>query len=235
MVTAGSLGSSGCFELIKRSEKSGQPWWEAGGGNSPQGQIVQGDTTDSSAPAEVAATADDTLGPATAGESRPQLASAEPAPFRNPDAETGRELAARHGKRDRQHKRVVRKVNEYALWCIENDMWEEARLHLENALAADSSSASLNNNLGVVYERLGERDKAEFAYRRAGSLSPNREAYRANLRRLEGRAQREISHPDEIDSLSAGMDDLGLEVPEKPEGEDPPGRSFEEAVKAGFP
>ena len=73
-------------------------------------------------------------------------------------------------------------------------------------------SASLSNNLGVVYERLGEREKAELAYQRARALNPRREAYRVNLRRLQGRKSREFVG-ERVDSLATGFEDLGLDAP----------------------
>lgn len=92
-------------------------------------------------------------------------------------------------KRSRQQRQSIERVNEYALWCIENAMWNEARSHLERALAQDSLSASLHNNLGIVYERLGLVDKAADFYIRAQSLSPAKKAYAANLDYLQKRQQ----------------------------------------------
>ncbi|MFH1571027.1 MAG: hypothetical protein ABIL09_23745, partial [Gemmatimonadota bacterium] len=45
--------------------------------------------------------------------------------------------------RAREARERVRQVNEYALWCMERDLWDEAQLHLERALAVDSLAASL--------------------------------------------------------------------------------------------
>ena len=132
--------------------------------------------------------------------------------FSRRDPEFDRNLQSLHAARTRRQKENVERVNEYAFWCIENGMWKEARSHLEKALAADSVSASLSNNLGVVYERLGEREKAELAYQRARALNPRREAYRINLRRLQGRKSREFVG-ERMDSLATGFEDLGLDAP----------------------
>ncbi len=83
--------------------------------------------------------------------------------------------------------RATKQVNEYALWCIDNGMWNEARSHMERALTEDSLSASLHNNLGIVYERLGQTDKATRFYQRALALSPGKNAYQANLQKLQNR------------------------------------------------
>jgi Flp pilus assembly protein TadD len=75
------------------------------------------------------------------------------------------------------------------MWCIENEMWNEARAHLERAITQDSLSASLHNNLGIVYERLGMVDKATDFYSRAQALNPSKKAYAANLSYLQLRQQ----------------------------------------------
>jgi tetratricopeptide (TPR) repeat protein len=89
--------------------------------------------------------------------------------------------------RSNKEQRAIKQVNEYALWCIDNEMWNEARSHMEHALAKDSLSASLHNNLGIVYERLGQADKAARFYQRALALSPGKNAYQANLQKLQNR------------------------------------------------
>ena len=92
-------------------------------------------------------------------------------------------------KRTRQQQQSIEQVNGYAMWCIENAMWNEARSHLERALTQDSLSASLHNNLGIVYERLGMVDKAAEFYSRAQAFNPSKKAYAANLNYLQERQQ----------------------------------------------
>jgi|TARA_B110000495_G_C22868930_1_gene506659 Flp pilus assembly protein TadD len=94
-----------------------------------------------------------------------------------------------HPKRSNQQRSAIKQVNEYALWCINNSMWNEARLHMERAIAADSLAASLHNNLGIVYERLGQTDKATNYYQQALALNPDKEAYQANLKKMQTRKQ----------------------------------------------
>ena len=102
-------------------------------------------------------------------------------------------------KRLRQSGREkTKQVNAYALWCIRNNMWEEARLHLEQGLEQDSSASSILNNLGIVYERLGRRAEAAAAYQKAGNLNLEKPAYSANLQRFE--QSQEYTSPD-----SAGL------------------------------
>ena len=102
-------------------------------------------------------------------------------------------------KRSRQQLRDIEQVNKYALWCIENAMWNEAQSHMERALAQDSLSASLHNNLGVIYERLGMADKAAEFYGRARALNPAQEAYAANLRHLQQYQQADSDSTDSLD------------------------------------
>lgn len=92
-------------------------------------------------------------------------------------------------ERSKKQRRSIQQVNEYALWCIENEMWNEARTHMERALEEDSLSASLHNNLAIVYEHLGKADIASEYYRRALDLHPAEEAYRSNLNDLRNRQQ----------------------------------------------
>ncbi len=109
-------------------------------------------------------------------------------------------------KRSRQQLQNIEQVNKYAFWCIENAMWNEAQLHLERALAQDSLSASLHNNLGVIYERLGKADKAAQFYERARALNPTRVAYAANLRRLQQYQQAGLDSTDSLDIFRADDD-----------------------------
>ncbi|MBI2503912.1 MAG: hypothetical protein HYW07_11855 [Candidatus Latescibacteria bacterium] len=81
----------------------------------------------------------------------------------------------------------ARQINEYAYWCIGKGLWQEARLHLEQAAQRDSLSASYHNNLGIVYEHLGLEEQAAAAYRQAQALRPGQEAYQANIRHFEHR------------------------------------------------
>ena len=90
-------------------------------------------------------------------------------------------------KRSNQQRSAIKRVNEYALWCIDNDMWNEALSHMERAIGEDSLAASLHNNLGIVYERLGQTDKAADYYQKAFALNPDKKAYQANLKKLQNR------------------------------------------------
>ena len=111
-----------------------------------------------------------------------------PAPLEEGKAAVQIEELARP-KNSRQRTKRIEKVNKYALWCVENGMWKEAQLHLEQALVQDSLAASIHNNLGVVYERLGRRDQAAAAYGKARSLDREKKAYRVNLELFEDGGQ----------------------------------------------
>ena len=122
-------------------------------------------------------------------------------------------------ERSRQQLQSIEQVNKYAHWCIENAMWNEAQSHLERALAQDSLSASLHNNLGVIYERLGMTDKAAEFYERARALNPAQAAYAVNLRHLQQYQQ--VSH-DSTDSLDIfRLDDGRLPRTRRPDNSPP--------------
>ena len=111
----------------------------------------------------------------------PEVEAARPADEPAPSPEEVQAQRQAYESRTREDRERVERVNEYALWCIERGLWEEARIHLEQAIAVDSLSASLHNNLGILYERLGEREKARAAYELAARLAPGKRLYQANL------------------------------------------------------
>jgi Flp pilus assembly protein TadD len=150
---------SGCLELVRRPASSA----DAPGG-SPAGERRL--------PEEPAAGKDGAAGPEA---------------IRQPAREVGPERE--RSARGRAQAQTIRQVNEYVLWCIENSMWNEARSHLERALARDSLSTSIHNNLAVVYEHFGLVDRAAELYRRARELDPDNDYYESNLQRLEALQQ----------------------------------------------
>jgi tetratricopeptide (TPR) repeat protein len=123
----------------------------------------------------------DTRTPSYAGDKAAETPS-KPVAQLNPEPIKGIE-------RSKKQRRTIQQVNEYALWCIENEMWNEARTHMERAIVEDSLSASLHNNLAIVYEHLGKADRASAYYQRALDLNPAQEAYRSNLDNLRNRQQ----------------------------------------------
>ena len=110
-------------------------------------------------------------------------------------------------ERSKKQRRSIQQVNEYALWCIENEMWNEARTHMERALQKDSLSASLHNNLAIVYEHLGKADRASDFYQRALDLNPAEEAYRSNLSNLRNRRQALADTSGDFDLFRMPEDD----------------------------
>ena len=131
----------------------------------------------------------------------------EPARAADTTATSAAPVVIDRPKRSRQQLQNIEQVNKYALWCIENAMWNEAQSHMERALAQDSSSASLHNNLGVIYERLGMIDKAAEFYGRARALNPAQRAYAVNLRHLQQyqQADRDTTGSLDIFRLDAGQ------------------------------
>lgn len=64
--------------------------------------------------------------------------------------------------------------NNFALKCIKLNLWNEAKYHLEKAYSLNPTSASINNNLAVVYEYFNDIDKSKIFYQKAAELSPNK-------------------------------------------------------------
>ena len=95
----------------------------------------------------------------------------------------------------------IRRLNEYAWWCVNQGLWNEARSHLERALAQDSLSASLHNNLAVVYEHFGLHEQAALHYQRAQELNPGRSVYPANLERMQQLRQAAADTTVQFDGL----------------------------------
>ena len=155
----GALYLHGCLELIRRPP-AGVP-------------IVYGPAVGT------ASTADTTRNSSDATVVQDGQGAKSPAPI----------VVVERPVRSRQQRQGIEQVNEYALWCINNAMWNEARSHMERALEQDSLSASLHNNLGIIYERLGMVDKAADFYGRAQGLNPGQKAYAANLSYLQQRQQ----------------------------------------------
>ncbi len=190
----------GCLELVRRptSGTGSRPTW-ADAGNPSAGEDVIGDTVASTEPV-----------PAESEPPSPVLETTRNRELM--DASDGARLALRsEADRGDDRRQNVKQVNEYAFWCIQNAMWEEARLHLERALEQDSLAASLHNNLGVIYEKLGERDRAEQSYERARLLLPARELYGSNLVRLQDRKRRSLEAPA-ADLEMTAADTLGSDL-----------------------
>lgn len=127
--------------------------------------------------------------PAPAGTAPPPEVESRPPERPAPSREVVQAQRRAYESRTGEDRERVERVNEYALWCIERGLWEEARIHLEQAVAVDSLSASLHNNLGILYERLGEREKARAAYEFAARLAPAKRLYQANLSYLRRAAE----------------------------------------------
>jgi hypothetical protein len=211
------LALSGCMQTVRRPTQS-SPWWAAtvdlesptsSGGDVP-------DSLAASLPDSIAHDAMDDIsrtdslagdrGPETStslpmagpriydiGPVKPSEERERPDVVELSDAQRSqmRESSVMRSGEDRDR---VKQVNAYALWCVKREMWAEARTHLEQAVAGDSLASSLHNNLGILYERLGEPVKARAAYERALVLQPDKKAYQSNLRRLDGA---DVSHSED--------------------------------------
>lgn len=219
-----ALGSCGlltlvaCSSISRGTTSSGTPWWEADGSGpvatAPADTaridaITPADPQDEAAPVLLADTrTGEGLDPV-----KPDPPTARPledslsvedslSAQLSPEALAARREA--YGARTHAERDRVRRVNEYAFWCLDRGMWDEARIHLEQAVQIDSLAASLHNNLGIVYERMGQRDEARARYRTAADLNPGRPLYEANLSRLHAA----IEQPRATRSDSLSHEDL---------------------------
>ena len=193
------LSTTGCLELIRRPEAPGAT-----------GPARTGESTATETPAgDEAPVPTGNQEPQTKVQKERESAPGPPPPTdpatmavrrQDPPGAAPLPLAA---SPERAEQKDIAQINEYALWCIQNGMWKEAKLHLEQALQQDSLVASLHNNLGIVYERFGQDEKAEAAYERARLLNPHKEAYLANIqyfnRRLKALSDTSYANQENMD------------------------------------
>lgn len=165
-------GDEGGVAALEAAEPPDSAAAAAGVGDHPLEAVEGPDSLAAAAPAARAV---------AAGTAPPPEVEARPPERPAPSPEVVQAQRRAYESRTREDRERVERVNEYALWCIERGLWEEARIHLEQAVAVDSLSASLHNNLGILYERLGEREKARAAYEFASRLAPGKQLYQANL------------------------------------------------------
>lgn len=217
-----ALTLTACSSVSRQTPTTTTPsWWEDDDESAP----VEGLTIQADVPMDGAETPAD---PVTLGDSAPETQTAQTqtaADSLSPEALAA--LRQAYSTRTTAQRERVRQVNDYARWCLDRSMWEEARIHLEQALVADSLAASLHNNLAIVYERMGRRDDARSHYQRAASLNPRRPLYEANLTRLHNAAKkrppvrRDTTITDDI-LLPGSGDEYHPHVgatPERPEDE----------------
>jgi Tfp pilus assembly protein PilF len=69
----------------------------------------------------------------------------------------------------------------FGVEAAEHGLWREAIFRWEKFLKDHPESARLRNNLAVAYESLGQFDKAEEQYRKAGELEPNNKEIKDNF------------------------------------------------------
>ncbi|MDA1192873.1 MAG: tetratricopeptide repeat protein [Candidatus Poribacteria bacterium] len=84
----------------------------------------------------------------------------------------------------------VHAYNDYAIRAAQHDLWKEASLRWEQALALDKTDSRIWNNLGVAYESDGRFEDALKSYREAVKLDVGNSQYVRNLRRAEANRER---------------------------------------------
>src|ERR1017187_4688731 len=74
--------------------------------------------------------------------------------------------------------------NSYGSQMARKGFWREALFRYEKAAALHPESAEIQNNLGVVYESVGETSRALVAYKRALELAPQDQKIKRNYARF---------------------------------------------------
>ncbi len=175
------VGLAGCFDMVRRPQPGTPGDWEPSVRDTISAEVPTGQRSALDHPSS--------LPPEAATNATPS------------DFDIQQDLREPPSKEARER---VRRVNAYALWCIEQGMWAEARSHLERALMQDSLAASLHNNLAIVNEYYGNIQKAMELYLRAIALAADGDPYRQNLNRLEHHQQAAVdTHavPDKVEPL----------------------------------
>ncbi|MCB0336824.1 MAG: tetratricopeptide repeat protein, partial [Bdellovibrionales bacterium] len=67
---------------------------------------------------------------------------------------------------------------------IEQEKYQAAKRNLDKAIRADSENGLAYNNLGVLYQRMGETKKAKQAFTYATRRDPNNKMFQSNLEQL---------------------------------------------------
>ncbi|MDI6703826.1 MAG: tetratricopeptide repeat protein [bacterium] len=71
-------------------------------------------------------------------------------------------------------------LNNYGVKCARLSLFHEAKVWLEEAKGLNQESATIYNNLGVVYESLDLNEKAKACYEKAIELD-KKKVFRKNL------------------------------------------------------
>jgi tetratricopeptide (TPR) repeat protein len=74
--------------------------------------------------------------------------------------------------------------------CARAGLWKEAIFRWERALQDTEEKAIIYNNLGIAYEKLGEKEKALEQYKKSLSLDPDNKYTKRNLSRCKGEGKR---------------------------------------------
>ena len=91
---------------------------------------------------------------------------------------------------------------DFANKLAQQELWKEAFMRWERALAEGEDSAAIHNNMAIALEQMGKRDEAEKEYQKALKLSPNNSKIKGNYERFknslkEGKSKEDIEKMEE--------------------------------------
>jgi tetratricopeptide (TPR) repeat protein len=74
---------------------------------------------------------------------------------------------------------------DFANKLAQQELWKEAFMRWERALAKGEDNAAIHNNMAIALEQMGKRDEAEKEYQKALKLSPNNSRIKGNYERFK--------------------------------------------------
>lgn len=74
---------------------------------------------------------------------------------------------------------------DFANKLAQQELWKEAFMRWERALAKGEDNAAIHNNMAVALEQMGKRDEADKEYQKALKLSPGNSRIKGNYERFK--------------------------------------------------
>ena len=85
--------------------------------------------------------------------------------------------------------KVAKSEFNFANIMARHDLWKEALIRWEKLIPKMKDSSKLYNNMAIAYEKMGEFEKAEDAYKTALKLSPRSSFIQSNYKRFQKKGE----------------------------------------------